>query len=78
MTGRPEELLVGCVSLLLVVPWLAWTLRRGLSEGRLPIGRKYLTRQERPGPFKALFGSYAVALLLIAFVGVDLLFGLTW
>lgn len=76
MTGRSDELIVGTLCLLVVVPWIAWTMRRGFSEGRLPIGRGYVVREERPGPFRALLGFYAAALALIAFAGVDLLFGI--
>jgi hypothetical protein len=77
VTGSPDELLVGTLCLLIVVPWIAWTLRRGLSQGALPIGRGHVRRDERPGPFRALLASYIIALLLMAFVGLDLLFGLT-
>ncbi len=77
VTGSADELLVGFLCLLVVMPWIGWTIRRGFSEGRLPIGRGHVHRAERPGPFKALLLSYAIALLLIAFIGVDLLFGFT-
>ena len=77
MTASPDELLVGTMCLLIVVPWIAWTLRRGLRQGALPVGRGYVRRDERPGPFWALLASYVVAILLMAFVGIDLLFGLT-
>jgi hypothetical protein len=43
----------------------------------LPIGRGYVRRDERPGPFRALLASYVVAILLMAFVGLDLIFGFT-
>ena len=74
MTASPDELLVGTLCLLVVVPWIAWTIWRGFKQGALPIGRGYVRRDERPGPFKALLASYAVALLLMAFIGIDLLF----
>jgi hypothetical protein len=77
VTGTPDELLVGTLCLLIVVPWIAWTLRRGLSQGALPVGRGYVRRDERPGPFWALLASYVVAILLMGFIGIDLLFGLT-
>ena len=72
----PDELVVGLICLA-VVPWLAFRLRRGLSEGRLPIGRGYVLRDERAGAFTALFGFYVLAALGMAFIGLDLLFGLT-
>jgi hypothetical protein len=77
MTGSPDELLVGTLCLLVVVPWIAWTLRRGFKQGALPVGRGYVRRDERPGPFRALLASYVVAILLMAFIGLDLIFGLT-
>jgi len=43
----------------------------------LPVGRGYVRREERPGPFRALLASYVVAILLMAFIGIDLIFGLT-
>ena len=73
---RSEETLVGIVALA-AVPWIVWILRRGLRDGRLPIGRDYVRRDERPGAFGALFGFYAVAALTMAFIALDLLFGLT-
>ena len=77
MNGTPDEILVGTLCLLIVLPWILWTIRRGFIEERLPIGRGYVERAERPGPFMALLASYVVAALLMAFVGADLLFGLT-
>jgi hypothetical protein len=77
MSGTPDELLVGTLCLLIVLPWILWTIRRGFREGRLPIGRGHVERAERPGPFKALLASYVVAALLMAFIGIDLIFGLT-
>jgi len=76
MTGSTDEIVVGALCLLVVVPWIAWTIRRGFREGRLPIGRGYVLRDERPGPFKALLASYALAILLMAFIGLDLVFGI--
>ena len=77
MNPSPDELLVGAVCLLVVVPWIGWTLRRGLVRRALPIGRGSVRREERPGPFGALLASYIVAVLLVTFIGVDLLFGIT-
>ena len=76
MTGSTDELVVGALCLFVVVPWIAWTIRRGFRERRVPIGRGYVLRDERPGPFKALLASYALAILLMAFIGLDLLFGI--
>lgn len=73
MTGRTEELVVGTLCLLVILPWIAWTVRRGLSNGRMPIARGYVERAERPGAFRVLLGLYILAAALIAFAGLDLL-----
>ena len=70
---RSEDALVGIVAIG-VLPWIGWTLRRGLREGRLPILRSHVVRAERPGPFFLLFGLYAA--IAMAVIGLDLLFGL--
>ena len=75
MTGRTEELVVGALCLLVILPWIAWTVRRGLANQRLPIGRGYVEQAERPGAFRVLLGLYVGAGLLIAFIAVDLLVG---
>ena len=75
MTGRTDDLLVGVLCLVVVLPWIAWTVRRGLANGRLPIGRGYVERAERPGAFRGLLAFYFVAGLLVAFIAVDLLVG---
>ena len=72
----PDEILVALIALA-AAPWLAWRLRRGLAEGRLPIGRGYVLRAERAGAFSALFGLYVLAAFGMAFIGLDLLFGFT-
>jgi hypothetical protein len=74
LSPTPDERLLGALCLLVVIPWIVMTIQRGLKQGRLPIGRGYVLRGERPGPFKALLASYALALLLMAFIGLDLLF----
>ena len=68
-----EDLIVGIVALGLL-PWIAWTLTRGLRAGRLPIGRGHILRAERPGAFIALLCLYIVAALLITAIALDLLF----
>ena len=72
-----DELLVGALCLVIVLPWIGWTIWRGIRNARLPIGRGYVDRAERPAPFYVLLTLYILAALLIAFIAVDLLFGLT-
>ena len=71
-TFRSEDLIVGIVSLGLV-PWIGWTVQRGVRAGRLPIGRAYVARAERPGAFHVLLVAYAVAAIGAAAIGFDLL-----
>jgi hypothetical protein len=73
-TFRSEETLVGLVALALV-PWIAWTVVRGLREEKLPIGRTYVTR-DRPAAFAVLIGFYVVAAVLAAGIAADFLFNL--
>ena len=76
MTGLTEKMGVGLVCLLVILPWIGWTVRRGLANQRLPIGRGYVERAERPGAFRALLGFYIAAVAIIAFTALDLLFGI--
>ena len=74
-TFRSDEAFVGVVALAVVV-WVGLRLRRGLRDEWLPVGRGRLSRQERPGAFRALFVVYFALALLMAFIGLDLLIGL--
>jgi hypothetical protein len=74
-TFRSEEGLVGLVALL-VIPWIGWTLRRGLRDQRLPIGRTYVDRRSRPAVFNFLLFAYGAAALLMAVIASNLLLGL--
>ncbi len=71
-TFRSEETLVGIITLA-TIPWIVWTLRRGVRMGRLPIGRAYIGRAERPAAFRTLFTLYVLAGMLMAFIAADLL-----
>jgi hypothetical protein len=71
-TSLSEELLVGLVGLALI-PWIGWTVRRGLRQGALPIGRVYVRRDERRAAFNVLLGLYLAAAVLVAFICADLL-----
>jgi hypothetical protein len=75
-TSLSEQLLVGLIGLALI-PWIGWTVRRGLRLGALPIGRAYVRRDERRGAFNMLLGLYMAAALAVAFIAVDLLVGIT-
>lgn len=75
MIERSVDTLVGLIALLLV-PWLIWTMRRGLREGRLPIARSYVHRAERPGAFHFMLALYLAILVTVTMIAADLLFGL--
>ena len=68
-----EELLVALVSLGLV-PWIIWTVRRGLRSGMLPIGRGYVRRDDRPQAFNMLLCAYGAVALLAVYIAFDLTF----
>ena len=74
-TFRSENTLVGFVAGAVVLPWVVLTLARAVREGRLPIGRGYVLRAERPGAYWVLFGFYAASAVLAAVIALDLLFG---
>ena len=69
-TSLSEEHLVGLVALG-VIPWIGLTLRRGLRDGRLPIGRTYVIRGERPSVFAVLAALYVGAAILMAWISYD-------
>ncbi len=75
-TFRSDELFMGIVSLA-AAPWILWTVQRGVRLGKLPIGRDYVLREERAGAFNVLLALYIVAAAMMAFIGLDLLFGIT-
>jgi hypothetical protein len=70
-----EDLLVGLVALALV-PLVALRAWRGLRDGRLPIYRSYLEREQSRSKFAVLLGLHVLTLLLVALVAADLLLGL--
>ncbi|HEX8193461.1 MAG TPA: hypothetical protein VF552_11235 [Allosphingosinicella sp.] len=71
----PEDLLVGLFALALV-PLIAARLVRGVREGRVPVYRTYLTREENRAKFNVLLVIHALSLVLVAVVAADLLLGL--
>jgi len=73
---RSEEMLVGMIAFA-VIPWIGWTIQRGLQNRQLPIGRSYVRQDERPGAFRTLLAFYAVSAVLMLFISLDLMFGLS-
>ena len=74
MRFEGENLLVGLVALGLV-PLIAFRILRGVRDGRLPVYRTYLDRDEDRSKFVALLGVHFLLLALVAFIAVDLLLG---
>ena len=72
---RPDELLVGIVAAALL-PLIAFRIRRGVRDGRLPVYRTYLTREESGSRFFVLLALHALSFVLVAAVAADLLFNL--
>lgn len=73
--GRSEDLLVGAIGLALL-PMIAWRIWRGLKEGRLPLYRTYVSRDEAGSKFGLLLALHALSFVLVAVVAADLLFQL--
>lgn len=73
--ARGEDLLIGAIALALL-PLIAWRVRRGLVEGRLPLYRTYVERGEAGSKFGLLLGLHALSFVLVAVVAADLLFQL--
>jgi hypothetical protein len=75
MNLQSEDLLVGLVALCLV-PLIARRIYRGVRDGRLPLYRTYLSRDEGAGRFNLLLALHILSLLLVALVCADLLLNL--
>jgi hypothetical protein len=70
-----ENVLVGVLALALL-PLIGWRIVRGLRDGRLPLYRTYVTREESGARFGALLILHALSFLLIAAISADLLLNL--
>ncbi|HEX8480336.1 MAG TPA: hypothetical protein VF650_00350 [Allosphingosinicella sp.] len=70
-----EDLLVGLIAGALL-PLIAWRVLRGLREGRLPLYRTYVDRDEAGSKFGLLLALHALSFVLVAAIAADLLFQL--
>lgn len=75
MTFQGENVLVGLLALALL-PLIGWRLYRGLRDGRLPVYRATVTREESRAKFGLLAALHAASFLLVGLVSADLLFNL--
>jgi hypothetical protein len=73
--ARGEDLLVAAIGLALL-PMIAWRIRRGLREGRLPLYRTYVSRDEAGSKFGLLLALHALSFVVVAVIAADLLFQL--
>ena len=70
-----EDLFVGLVGLALL-PMIGLRIRRGLREGRLPLYRTYLSRDESRSKFGLLLALHGLSFVAVALIAADLLLGL--
>jgi hypothetical protein len=73
--ARGEDLLVGLIGAGLL-PLIGWRIRRGLREGRLPLYRTYVGRDEAGSKFGLLLALHLLSFVLVAVIAADLLFQL--
>ncbi len=73
--ARSEDLLIGAIALALL-PLIAWRMRRGLRERRLPLYRTYVDRDEAGSKFGLLLGLHALSFIIVAVIAADLLLDL--
>jgi hypothetical protein len=71
---RSEEIFVGIVALALL-PLIAWRIARGLRDGRLPLYRTYVGRDDG-ARFSVLLALHALTFLVVGAIAADLLFDL--
>jgi hypothetical protein len=74
-TSRSEDVLVGLIALALV-PLIAWRIWRGLRSGRLPLYRRYLSRDDSGPKFSVLLALHGLTLVAAGVIAADLLLGL--
>lgn len=74
MAGGADPL-VGLIALALV-PLIALRIWRGLRDGRAPLYRTYVTREESAAKFGVLLVLHGLSLALVAFIAADLLLNL--
>jgi hypothetical protein len=74
-TFRSEDVLVGLIGLVLL-PLIGRRVLRGVREGRLPVYRSYIRRDEGEAKFAFLLGMHVLSFFLVAAIAADLLLGL--
>ncbi len=59
-----------------LLPMIALRIRRGLREGRLPLYRTYVGRDEAGSKFGLLLALHVLSFVLVAVIAADLIFQL--
>jgi hypothetical protein len=76
MTFNGDSFLIGLLALALL-PVLGWRIWRAIRSGQIPLYKTRINRDEAgPAKFNTLLVLNGLLFLLVAFVAVDLLFGL--
>jgi hypothetical protein len=75
ITSRSEDLLVGIIGLILL-PLIAKRVLKGLREGRLPLYRSYVRRDDDGAKFTFLLALHSLSFIVVAAISADLLFNL--
>jgi len=70
------DFLVGLVALALL-PLIGLRLYRGLRDGRMPVYRARIVREDHAGKFWLLFTVHSASLIVVALVAAELLLGLS-
>jgi hypothetical protein len=73
--SRSEDILVGFIGLILL-PLIALRIVRGLREGRVPLYRTYVSREESEAKFATLLGLHILSFIIVAAIAADLLLNL--
>jgi hypothetical protein len=72
---RSEDILVGLIGLALL-PLIGLRIARGFREGRLPLYRTYVQRDENDAKFAFLLGVHVLSFVAVAVIAADLLLNL--
>ncbi len=72
-SSRSEDLLVGIIGLILL-PLIANRVLQGAREGKLPLYRTYVRREEDRTKFAVLLVVHSLSFFLVAAISADLLF----
>ena len=75
ITSRSDDLLVGLIGMVLL-PLIAGRVLRGVHEGRLPLYRTYVRREDDRAKFALLLVLHSLSFFVVAAIAADLLFNL--